>query len=207
MNFAGHTAAFWNERYGEADFAYGTAPNAWLAAQADRLPASGRALVPGDGEGRNGVWLAEQGLDVLALDLSAVSLARARRLAAERGVDIETERADLTAWAWPEAAFDVVASVFLHLAPEVRPRLHGAMLGALRPGGLLVVEAFRPAQLVHRDVSGGPPQGALLYAADTLRADFAGAEVLHLEETETVLREGAYHDGRAAVVRGLFRRM
>lgn len=164
--------------------------------------------MPGDGEGRNGVWLAEQGLDVLAVDLSAEGLRKATALAAERGVPLRTEQADLAAWNWPEAAFDVVAVIYLHFPPEMRRRLHRAMLAALKPGGLLVLEAFRLEQLRYQAEhdSGGPPKEDMLYDAVMLREDFPGAEMLDLEETTTELREGAFHAGPAAVVRGVFRR-
>jgi cyclopropane fatty-acyl-phospholipid synthase-like methyltransferase len=206
--FTGHTTSFWNDRYAEPGCGYGTAPNAYLAAQAHRLRPGMTALVPGDGEGRNGVWLAEQGVHVLSVDLSEVGLQKAQALAAERGVAIQTERADLTAWDWPEATFDVVVEVYLHLGPGARSRLHAAMLAALKPGGLLILEAFRKEQLRYREQygSGGPPDTAFLYDAETLQQDFAAAEILDLEETVTTLREGSYHSGPAAVVRGLFRR-
>jgi cyclopropane fatty-acyl-phospholipid synthase-like methyltransferase len=175
-----------------------------------------RALVVGDGEGRNGVWLAKQGLDVLSVDASAVGMDKARRLASSCGVTLRTETVDLTAWAWPTGEYDVVVSIFLHFPPVVRARLHAAMLTALKPGGVLILEAFTPEQLKYK--SGGPPVREMLYTADMLRADFnvqggtnaagagragaaGGAELMLLEETLTDLDEGPYHRGRAAVVR------
>ena len=207
-DFNDHSSSFWDARYADEAYAYGEAPNAYLAAQHARFRPGMRAFVPGDGEGRNGVWLAEQGLDVVSLDLSEAGLRKAERLAAKRGVRIATVRADLTRWTWPVAEFDVVAAIYLHFAPEVRRRMHRAMLDALRPGGLLVVEAFRPEQLAYREAygSGGPPVEAMLYDAATLRDDFAEAVVLDLESAEVKLGEGAYHNGLAAVVRGVFRR-
>ena len=195
---------FWDRRYGESGFAYGTEPNAFLVSQCDRLPRSGRALAVADGEGRNGVWLAQQGLEVLSVDSSGVGLQKARALAAERGVAITTEQADLFAWAWPGAAFDCVVSVFAHFPPAERPRMHRAMFDALKPGGLLLLEAFNPNQLQYQ--SGGPPVLEMLYAAVMLRGDFAGAEVLLLEECVTDLKEGPYHHGPGAVVRMVARR-
>lgn len=195
---------FWDQRYAEPGYAYGTEPNAFLASQRHWLKPGMRALAVADGEGRNGVWLATQGLEVLSVDASAVGLAKARALARRRGVRIRTEQADLTRWDWPQAAFDVVAAIFIHFMPEHRTRMHRAMLAALAPGGLLILEAFTPRQLEYR--SGGPPLREMLYTADMLRADFASAEILLLEETLTELHEGAYHRGTAAVVRLIARR-
>ena len=208
MDFTGHTSAFWNDRYGAEDYTYGTAPNGYLVSQAYRLRPGMSAFVPGDGEGRNGVWLAEQGLDVHAVDLSTAGLAKARRLAHARGVAIRTEQVDLTRWAWPRETFDVVAAVYLHLSPDVRPQVHRAMLETLRPGGLVILAAFRPEQLAYRERygSGGPPQATMLYSPEMLRDDFAEADVLELEETVTKLQEGVGHSGEAAVIRAVFQR-
>ena len=205
---AGHAASFWNARYADAAYGYGTAPNAYLASHAHRLAPGMTALVPADGEGRNGVWLAEQGLDVTTVDLSAHGVRKARALAAERGVALIAEQADLLAWNWPEQAFDVVASIYLHLPPAVREDLHGRMTRALRPGGLLVIEAFTPDQLAFQQShqSGGPPQPEMLYTAEMLGSDFGAMDVVELEEIHADLDEGAYHSGRAAVVRGAFRK-
>src|SRR4051794_5931764 len=149
--FQGHSSAFWDERYRDEAYVYGEAPNEYLAAQFGRLRTGMRALVPGDGEGRNGVWLAEQGLDVVTVDLSEAGVNKARQLAAKRGVRITAIQADLTAWAWPVAELDVVAAIFLHLPPDIRCPIHRAMLAALRPGGLLIIEAYRPEQIQYRE--------------------------------------------------------
>src|SRR4051794_28144229 len=169
--FHAHTSAFWDERYQGEQFVYGEAPNEYLAAQRERFRPGMRALVPGDGEGRNGVWLAEQGLDVVTIDLSEAGVNKARRLAAKRGVRIAAIQADLTQWAWPVAEFDVVAAIFLHLPPEIRQPMHRNMLAALRPGGLLVIEAYRPEQMQYREKygsKGGPPVVEMLFSEATL---------------------------------------
>lgn len=195
---------FWDTRYREPGYAYGTEPNAFLASKASLLKPGMSALAVADGEGRNGVWLASLGLDVLSVDASEVGLRKTRELAASRGVAIRTAQADLGRWAWPSAAFDVVVSIFAHFPPALRPRLHQAMLAALKPGGLVILEAFTPEQLEY--ASGGPRAPEMLYSADMLRADFAAGEVLELTETRTELAEGKYHSGPAAVVRLLVRR-
>jgi SAM-dependent methyltransferase len=195
---------FWNSRYAESGYAYGTEPNAFLVAQKKYFKPGGKALAVADGEGRNGVWLAQQGLDVLSVDASEAGLEKARELAADRGVRLRIERADLTTWTWPEAQYDLVAAIFIHFSPEVRARMHRAMFQALKPGGVLILEAFTPEQLQYR--SGGPPVVEMLYTADMLRIDFAGGEILGIEGLVTELAEGKYHRGPAAVVRLLLRR-
>jgi cyclopropane fatty-acyl-phospholipid synthase-like methyltransferase len=195
---------FWNSRYAEPGYAYGTEPNAFLVSQKKYLRSGGKALAVADGEGRNGVWLAQQGLDVLSVDASDVGLRKTQELAADRGVAIRTEKVDLTTWRWPEQKFDVVAAIFIHFPPEVRARMHRHMFEALKPGGVLILEAFTPAQLNYK--SGGPPVAEMLYPADMLRIDFAGGEFLLIEELVTELAEGKYHRGPGAVVRLVLRR-
>ena len=195
---------FWNSRYAESGYAYGTEPNAFLVSQRKYIKPGGQALAVADGEGRNGGWLAQQGLDVLSVDASEVGLRKARDLAEDRGVTIRTEKADLVVWQWPVQKFDIVASIYAHFPPEVRPRLHRCMFEALKPGGILLLEAFTPEQLHYK--SGGPPVVSMLYTADMLRFDFAGAEILLLEETVAELVEGKYHCGPGAVVRLVVRR-
>jgi SAM-dependent methyltransferase len=200
-------AAFWDERYRGADYAYGEAPNAFLASLT--FPPGGRALVPGDGEGRNGVYLARLGLEVETLDLSAQGVEKARRLASARSVKVDAKQADVLAWDWREAAYDVVALLYLHLAAPQRRLLHRRALSALKPGGRVVLEAFTPAQLERQKAGarGGPRDAALLYAAEDLRGDFSGAEIERLEEAEVDLHEGALHVGKSAVVRLVARRV
>lgn len=191
--------SLWDERFGGDDYFYGTRPNAFLVEQAYRLWPGARVLVPGDGEGRNGVWLAEQGLDVLSIDGSAVGSAKALRLASDRGVSIAVETADLTRWTWPTDRFDVVVSLFLHLPPAERAFVHARLVAALRPGGFIILEAFRPEQLAFS--SGGPKDMSLLYTKKQLKADFGRTNILLLEEVIVDLDEGPVHRGKAATIR------
>jgi SAM-dependent methyltransferase len=180
---------FWDKQYSAVEgYKYGTRPNAFLMAEAHRLPGHARVLVPGDGEGRNGAWLASQGHEVLTVDISEVGVARARALAAELGVRVDTLVADLKAWTPPAGAFDTVVLTYLHMPPAMRTAVHRQVAAALRPGGLLLLEAFHPRQLGR--ASGGPKEMELLYTLDDLRSDFAGA-----------LDEGPGHQGLAAVTR------
>lgn len=194
----------WDERFSEDVPVYGQTPNAFLQAQAYRLTPSSKVLVPGDGYGRNGIWLAKQGLQVYTVDLSPVGVERARQTAQAAGATMNIEQADLSSWDWPTNEFDAVISIFLHLPPEVRPKIHASMLRALKPGGMVILEAFTPAQL--QQSSGGPKQVDLLYTAKLLQVDFAHAEALLLEENEVHIEEGHLHRGIAAVVQAVFRK-
>lgn len=191
----------WDERFAGEGYVYGTRPNAWLVSVAGRLRAGSRILSLGEGEGRNAVWLAQQGHRVEAVDGSAVGLAKAQRLAAERGVALATTVADLAAYRPEPKSWDAVILIFLHLPPPLRAAVHAGAEAALVPGGRLVVEAFTPRQLALS--SGGPRQAELLYEVATLRADFPLITWEELREEEIELDEGPLHRGRAAVLRGL----
>ncbi len=157
-------AEFWDERYRGEDFSFGTEPKAFLASQAHRLKPGMRVLVPGDGEGRNGVWLAQQGLAADTVDVSPIGVAKAQALAKARGVQINAQIADLLDWDWPAWRYDIVAALYIHFFDPHRPRMHRTMLDALKPGGIVIFEAFRAEQLefqkTHR--SGGPRTGDML---------------------------------------------
>jgi SAM-dependent methyltransferase len=180
---------FWDQRYEGRPYVYGVEPNTFLTRQRHRLERGWSVLAVADGEGRNGVWLAGQGMRVHAVDQSAVGLQKAMKLALDRGVTLRTTCADLTDWDWPEAAYDAVACIFLHLRPEHRATVHRAMARALKPGGVLILEAFHPAQLQYG--TGGPPVAEMLYDPADLRADFAGLLDIELLEDGVVdLDEG-----------------
>jgi SAM-dependent methyltransferase len=189
----------WNERFASEDYLFGTAPNAFLARQRHLLHPGRRALAIADGEGRNGVWLAEQGLDVLSIDFSPVALEKARRLAASRGVALETRQADLESWNWEPDRFDVVAAIFIQFArPTLRAAIFEGIKWTLKPGGLLLLQGYRPEQL--RYGTGGPPHAENMYTAEMLRGAFEEFEILHLEEHDSIVSEGRGHDGMSALV-------
>ncbi|MDE2357441.1 MAG: class I SAM-dependent methyltransferase [Alphaproteobacteria bacterium] len=191
--------ALWDQRFDRDDYLFGEAPNAFLARQAVRLPRGGTALAVADGEGRNGVWMAEQGLAVVSVDGSAVAQAKARRLADLRGVTLDLRLADLAAWDWPQAAFDVVAGIFIQFAgPKLRSRLFAGMIQALKPGGLLLLEGYGPRQLDYR--TGGPSVAENLYTPDLLAEAFSSLEILELADYDAEVSEGAGHAGRSHLV-------
>ncbi|HHW64747.1 MAG TPA: class I SAM-dependent methyltransferase [Rhodocyclaceae bacterium] len=191
----------WSTRYRNAgeDYVFGTVPNRFLAAQSALLSAGSNALSVADGEGRNAVWLAEQGLHVTATEISPVALEKARKLAAGRHVEVNFVLADAVSWDYPKAAFDFVVAIFIQFAdPVQRERIFAGMARALRPGGHLILQGYTPRQLEYR--TGGPSAVDNLYTADMLRTAFAGLEILHLQEYEDVLDEGAGHKGQSALV-------
>jgi SAM-dependent methyltransferase len=201
------TGPKWDRNYAGPEYIFGTTPNAFLASQAHRYAPRGRILVPGDGEGRNGVWLSGQGFDVVSVEASVVGVGKARALAVSRGVQPDIQHCNLEAWAWPVGMFDGVASIFVHFVPNARRALHRRMLNALKPSGILVLEAFTPKHVEKRAAGsrGGPPP-EMLYTEAMLRDDFAGATFEFIEEADVALDEGRRHAGRASVVRLVLRR-
>ncbi|MGG5888320.1 SAM-dependent methyltransferase [Falsiroseomonas sp. HC035] len=198
------TSLAWDERYAGGSFQFGEAPNRYLESLAPRLRPGMRALAVGDGEGRNGVWLAGRGLVTTSLDWSPVGLEKARALAEARGVALETVAADAAGWAYPAQGYDLVAWIFLHLPPEDRAAAAAGVVRALAPSGLLALECFSPAQ--HGRRSGGPKIPALLWTRAIAEDLFDGLEVLELLEGTVLLDEGPRHQGHAEVVRGLWRK-
>ena len=193
---------FWDQVFDSDSYRYGTAPNAFVRAQAQQLPPHSRVLVPGDGEGRNGVWLASQGHTVLSVDGSAVGLAKARRLAAQQGVHIATLHTDFADWTPAPASADALVLTYVHLPPALRQSLHQRLRQALVPGGWILIEAFHPGQLAYS--SGGPRDLDMLTTLAQLRTDFGPALQEHLAfEGVVALSEGAGHNGQAHVVRWL----
>lgn len=193
--------AFWSARYRDAgeEYLFGTAPNQFLASQGDRLGSGMSVLTVADGEGRNAVWLAEQGCRVTATEISEVALEKAARLARARHVAVDFVKADILSWTWPEAAYDAVVGIFIQFAtPAERPRQLAGMKGAVKPGGLLLLQGYTPRQLTFR--TGGPSAVENLYTAPMLREFFADWEILLLREHEDVIEEGTAHVGRSALI-------
>jgi SAM-dependent methyltransferase len=188
----------WDDRYSAPSFFYGTEPNDFLREQQARLAAGGRLLCLAEGEGRNAVWLAQQGFDVTAVDGSAVGLAKARALAADRGVHISTVTADLAAWRIDADAWDGIVSIWCHLPSALRRDVHRQVVNALRPGGVLVLEAYTPSQLALR--TGGPPDPDMMPTLALLRDELTGLDFELARECERMIHEGTGHNGRSAVV-------
>ncbi|MDE2416497.1 MAG: class I SAM-dependent methyltransferase [Burkholderiales bacterium] len=193
---------FWDLRFAEPGFKYGTEPNAFLQEQASRLSPASTVLVPGDGEGRNGVWLAGQGHRVTSVDSSAVGLQKARELAASRGVALATELVDLGDWRPAPDSADAVVLIYTHLPDSIRRSAHRCLAHSLQRGGYLILEAFHPAQLKY--ASGGPKDADMLYTPEQMDADFDGLLQPMLSWSgEVTLAEGPGHQGPAFVTRWL----
>ena len=189
----------WESRFSQEGYLFGTAPNAFLKAQAHRLRPGLDVLSVADGDGRNGVWLAEQGLNVHSVDFSPTAIQKAEALAAARSVTIRAERADLFAWAWPAEAYDVVVAIFLQFAPPAeRKRMFEGMKQALKPGGLLIMEGYGPKQLDYG--TGGPRLIDWLYTRALLEEAFGDFASIEIDEYETELDEGARHKGMSALI-------
>jgi cyclopropane fatty-acyl-phospholipid synthase-like methyltransferase len=189
----------WETRFSAPGYAFGKEPNAFLKSQAHRLPAGGTALSVADGEGRNGVWLAEQGLDVLAIDFSPTALQKSRALAAERGVRLANELADVTTWRWPADAYDVIVAIFIQfVTPSERATLFANIKRALKPGGVLLMQGYRPEQLQYR--TGGPQEPERMYTRALLEAAFGDMAQIAIYEHDSVVNEGSSHIGMSALI-------
>ena len=193
--------AFWSARYRDSgdDYLFGTAPNRFLAGQAERFGAGMQVLTVADGEGRNAVWLAEQGCAVTATEISPVALEKAAKLARGRHVAVDFVPADILNWDWPVEAYDAVVGIFIQFAtPAERPRQIAGMQQATKPGGLVLLHGYTPKQLEYK--TGGPSAVENLYTAAMLRELFAGWEILELREHEDEIAEGTAHAGRSALI-------
>jgi SAM-dependent methyltransferase len=192
-------AGTWNRRFEAPGFLFGTQPNVWLREHAGLWRPGQRLLCVADGEGRNSVWLAQQGLVVDAFDVAEVGVAKARTLAAERGVQVNFAVADCDGYAWRAEAWDGIAAIFVQFAdPALRARLFAHIVAGLKPGGTLVLQGYTPKQLEFR--TGGPGVRSHLYTADMLREAFAGLEIVELREFEAEVDEGAGHRGMSALI-------
>ncbi len=209
----GAITPFWDERYSAPGYLFGEAPNRFLHSQAHLLKPGWQTLAVADGESRNGVWLAAQGLQVHAVDGSAVAQDKARALAARQGVavleanapppagkgSLRLEVADLFAWEWPPARYDLAVAIFIQFAPPAqRPRMIEGIKQSVKPGGLLILQGYTPKQVEYK--TGGPSDPAHLYTEAMLREWFGSWDILHLREHEDTIEEGAGHAGRSALI-------
>ena len=189
----------WQQRYSTPDYTFGKEPNEFLVRCGPLLPRTGKVLAVADGEGRNGVWLAKQGLDVTSVDFSPIAQEKARALAAEHRVAITFIEADVHAWTYPAETFDVVAEIFTQFStPAERERKWAGMRRALKRAGLLIVQGYTPKQLEY--ATGGPKQVEQLYTRDMLQRAFGDFDEVAIVEEERELHEGAGHHGMSAVI-------
>jgi SAM-dependent methyltransferase len=189
----------WEERFAAPGYLFGTEPNAFLESKAHLLKPGLKALSIADGEGRNGVWLAEQGVDVDTFDFSPKAVAKARELAKARGVSLKTQIADLFQYQWPAAAYDVVAAIFFQFAgPDTRAAVFAGIKRALKPGGLLLMQGYRVGQLKYG--TGGPANPDHHWTRALIEQHFSDMSSLDVAEHDSVIREGAHHVGMSALI-------
>lgn len=190
---------FWDTRYNTEDFIFGTEPSQFVRAHAGLLSKGQSVLCVADGEGRNSVYLAEQGLNVSAWDASAVGLQKARKLASARGVTVAYSHNEVQGFDWAAEQYDAVVGVFIQFAdPALRAEMVAGMITATKPGGLILLHGYTPKQLDYG--TGGPGKIEHLYTEEMLRELFDGQEIVKLESYETELTEGAGHSGMSALV-------
>jgi len=189
---------FWDARYDTDQFVYGTEPNRFLAEELVKLQ-PGRILLPGEGEGRNALFAASIGWSVDAMDQSRTAAKKALQLANDKNLNINYMVSAIETFTFKKELYDVVAPVFVHLAPTLRNLFHARIVDALRPGGKIILEAFHKSQLGRS--SGGPQSEAMLYDRKMLLEDFSSLEVVQMQELVTELNEGIFHRGRAHVLR------
>lgn len=182
----------WDERYSGSEFAFGKEPNDFLVEVAPTLLV-GDVLVLGDGEGRNGVYLAKLGHRVVTVDLSPVGVQKANQLAAELGVEIDARVADLANFEMGENAWDAIVSIFCHVPSALRSKVHESVKRALRPGGTFILEAYNAAN-IGRGV-GGPQSDDMTVEIAEPRVQFVGWKFLVDRAVEREIVEGAFHSG------------
>ncbi|TWU61098.1 tellurite resistance protein TehB [Crateriforma conspicua] len=186
----------WNARFSDSEYAYGTEPNEFLVQQAFRV--SGPVLSIAEGEGRNAAYLASNGHHVHAVDGSAVGLAKAVKLADQYGVQISTEVSDLSDYEPAENAFRSIISIYAHLDGSIRRRLYPLLAKALKPGAILILEAYSENQIGRG--TGGPGDVDLLMSCSKIENEFVGLETVCLHEIEREVHEGKFHTGMASVI-------
>lgn len=188
----------WDARFSTDAYIFGIGPNAWLERHANLLQPGMRVLAVADGEGRNSVWMAQLGLTVDAFDISPVGVDKARRLAADAGVQVNYQVSSVEDFAWKVGEYDAVVAIFIQFAdPDTRAALFKRMKSALKPDGVLLLQGYTPKQLEYK--TGGPPNLDHLYTEALLQEAFGDMEIVELAMYEDVLAEGSQHSGQSAL--------
>jgi 2-polyprenyl-3-methyl-5-hydroxy-6-metoxy-1,4-benzoquinol methylase len=200
----------WDERYGSVQYAYGTEPNVFFKYALEEYKPGKKILFPADGEGRNSVYAATLGYETVSFDLSEEARKKALKLASERGVQIEYQVGDFKGLHYQPASFDAAVLIFAHFPADLQSGYHRAIAELVKPGGLIILEGFSKNNLPLREKNpqvGGPANPAMLFTVDGIRDDFFNFEILELAETETELKEGKYHLGKASLIRFVGRKL
>lgn len=195
---------FWNERYSDEDYIYGTDPNAFLVSAAKYIKPHSKILSLGEGEGRNATFLALQGHDVTALDQSEIGLAKAVALAQKHECTLTTIATDIDGYDLGQKTYDCIVSIFCHLPSPIRRPLHQKIKHALRKDGVYIMEAYAPEQ-IHRE-TGGPKIPDMLVSIEEARAAFSECELICHQSLTREVNEGAFHHGMANVIQLIARK-
>jgi len=193
----------WNNRYKENEFVYGKEPNLFFKEWIQKFE-PGTLLMPADGEGRNGVFAAQLGWKVTSTDLSEEGKSKALALAKEKNITLEYIVGDLEQLHFEAASFDAIGLIYAHFAAEKKSFLHKKLNEYVKPGGIIIFEAFSKLHLVYNERDpkvGGPKDINMLFSTAEIAADFENYEILLLEEKEITLEEGKYHIGKGSVIR------
>ena len=193
----------WNERFDRPEYVFGTEPNAFLKSVVKNI-LPGQVLSIGEGEGRNAVFLAEQGYEVTAIDLSPIGLEKAKKLADSRDVGLQTIVADIASFDFGENLWNGIISIFCHLPPDVRQMVHQKIKTGLKPGGVFIVEAYTHDQIPFG--TGGPKDLRMMMSLEILQNDFDNFEFVHAQEIKRNIVEGIFHTGQSAVVQGVLKK-
>jgi cyclopropane fatty-acyl-phospholipid synthase-like methyltransferase len=189
----------WDARFSSDEYIFGTEPNVWLAQHADLFKPGMRVLAVADGEGRNSVWMAQQGLQVDAFDISPVGIEKAKKLAQQQGVEVNFSIHGVEDYPWTTGDYDAVVAIFIQFAdPDTRATLFKRMKSALKPDGVILLQGYTPKQLDYK--TGGPPNLSHLYTEELLQDAFGDLDVSELTSYEQVLTEGTQHHGQSALI-------
>lgn len=198
-----NAATIWDQWYAGNEYIYGMEPNRYIKEQLATIPA-GRILFAGEGEGRNAVYAAKQGWEVSAFDISREGKKKALQLAHQQGVQIDYRVGELHEQDWEKEQFDVIALIFTHFPEEERAAIHRRLSDHLRPGGIMILEAFSKRHRQHQAsnrYAGGPKELSMLFTVEDVKRDFPHFDLVELKEIEINLSEGTYHNGKSSVVR------
>lgn len=191
---------FWNERFDTEEFIFGKEPNEYLVEQSKKyLKPNEKVLCIADGEGRNSVWLAKQGMQVVGFDASDVALKKAQQFARENSVEVDYSFSDTDSFDWGENDYDAVVGIFIQFAdPLMRERIFQKTYQSLKPGGVFILQGYTPKQLEYK--TGGPSLVDHLYTEELIRELASKFKILDLRCYEKVLTEGARHSGMSALL-------
>lgn len=195
----------WNEKFSQKEYSYGTEPNDFLRSVADKIQPNGNVLSLCEGEGRNGVFLAQKGFQILGVDGSSVGLEKAEKLAKERGVEIKTQVCNLTDYEIEPEKWDAIVMIFGHLPIDLRKKVNAKIVKGLKKDGVFILEGYSPKQLQYN--TGGPKDVSMLYDLEKVKRELEGLDFEIAKEIEREIIEGKLHTGNGFVVQILGRKL